>query len=346
MKRRRRSTLELLCVAITLLTLLVAAPVHAQRIVLLKPKTADPRLVQAFARLKGELMSHDFEVIVLDAADAEPSPRGLATAAERARAVATISLVRAEGLASADVWISDRVTGKTSMRTIATSDDRESSSVLAVRAVDLLRTSLREFPTGEKPPPEVVGATPERAPAHVRDWASGTPARSRWFLDAGGVVQTTLSRLGSAFGPSIALGATPTDRVGVAVVFQGPLSGARASTDGASLSLENEQLFAELRYRFILRPAWSVEATGALGAHRVAVEGAASPPYAGRSDTAWTALGAAGLGFELRITGTAAVLVNGRAVLLAPRPVLHLADTDLPYGRPALHAGVGLRVRF
>jgi hypothetical protein len=338
-----RPKLGFVCLVMTLL--LWAAPAEAQRIVVLRPRTADPALLQAFGRLKGELMSHDFEVVVLDADDAEPSPRRLARAAEQANAVASVSLVRSEGLATADVWISDRVTGKTTMRTIATAENRESSSVLAVRAVDLLRTSLREFPTGERPPPDVVGASPERAPQHVHEWAAG-PTSQRWSVDAGVVLQTTLSSLGSVYGPSIALGYNPSERVGVAFAFQGPLSGAGSSTAGASLSLRNEQLFGEFRYRPLVHTSWSIETNAAVGAHRVEVEGTATPPYTGRSDSAWTALVAAGFGFELRLARNVALFAVGRVVFLAPRPVVRMAGTELSYGRPAVQTGVNLRVNF
>ena len=340
MKRLSRPILRA-AVALLLLT----GPASAQRIVLLKPKTADPALTQAFGRLKGELMTYDFEVVVVEG-DVDTSPRQLARAAEQAHAVASVSLVRSEGLATADVWISDRVTGKTTMRTIATSEDREASSVLAVRAVDLLRTSLREFPPGERPPPDVVGASPERAPAHVREWALATPPRQPWSVEAGIVVQSTLSRLGSVYGPAISLGYGPSERVGVALGFQGPLVGGHAESRGATLALRNEQAFAEVCYRVFSGARWAAGARAAVGAHRLEVEGTTKAPYLGRSDSAWTALVAAGMTFEFVLVRGAALLAYGRAVLLAPRPVARVADTELPYGRPALQAGASLRVEF
>lgn len=344
MTRSWRCKLRWVCFAIGI----VLAPglASAQRIVLLRPKTADSALLQAFGRLKGELMEHDFEVIVVDADEDEPSPRELAKAAEQVRAVATVSLLRSQGLASADVWISDRVTGKTSMRTIATAQRSEASSVLAIRAVDLLRASLREFGPRERPPPEVVGASPERAPEHVHDWARAQPGKQGWSVDADVVIQSTLSKLGTVYGPSIALGYSPSERLGFRLGFQGPLSGARASQDGASLTLRNEQLFLEAGYRLVSRAAWSFEASGALGAHHLEVQGTALPPYVGRSDSAWTALAAAGLGLEFRITRGAALVIAERTVFLAPRPVARLANGEFAYGRPALQATAGLRVWF
>lgn len=340
---KRRIRLRALCLALSLA--LWPALANAQRIVLLRPRTADPALLQAFGRLQGELTVHDFEVIVLDAEGDAPSPRELAKAAERVRAVATVSLIRTEGLASADVWISDRVTGKTSMRTIATSQRAEASSVLAIRAVDLLRASLREFGPGE-PPADVVGASPERAPEHVRRWATVPPPREPFSVDVGVVLQSTLSRLGSVYGPSLSLGYAVSERFGARVAFQGPLWGAHTSASGTELALRNQQIFAELGYRILSRAAWSVELTAAFGAHRLEVEGTSTPAYVGRVDSAWTALAGAGLGAEWRLSRRAAIVLGGRGLFLAPRPVVRFADAEVHYGRPALQAGVNLRVNF
>ncbi len=337
---------RVLAAGLALIVTLWSALASAQRIVLLRPKTADAALLQAFGRLKGELRVHDFEVIVVDADQDAPSPRDLADAAERVRAVATVSFLRSQGLASADVWISDRVTGKTSMRTIATSQRAEASAVLAVRAVDLLRASLREFGPGEPPPPDVVGANPDRAPEHVRVWATEPSLRRWWSLDAGVVVESTLSRLGSEYGPALALGCDPTERIALRLGFQGPLSGAHASHDDGSVTLRTQQLFAELGLRILSRAAWSLEASAALGAHHLDIRGAASPPYVGRADAAWTALAAVGLHLELRLTRGAALVLGERAVVLAPRPVVHFTDDAIAYGRPMLETASSLRVWF
>jgi hypothetical protein len=232
------------------------------------------------------------------------------------------------------------------MRTIATSEEREASSVLAVRAVDLLRTSLREFPAGERPPPDVVGAAPERAPPHVREWAAAKTSRKPWSVEAGIVVQTTFSSLGALFGPTILLGYSPAEPLSIALAFQGPLTGAQAKVEGASVSLHSEQTFAEVRYRPFIGPRWSAEATLGLGAHHLAVEGSAEPPFVGRSDSAWTALAALGLGVELKLAESVALLAFTRGIILEPRPVVRIAESSIAYGRPSLQAGANLRVYF
>jgi hypothetical protein len=334
-----------LAIGLALVLMTWAALASAQRIVLLRPRTADPQLLQAFGRLKGELAVHHFEVLVVDADNDAPSPADLARVAERARAVGTVSLLRSQGLASADVWISDRVTGKTTMRTIATSGRTEAPNVLAIRAVDLLRASLREYGVGDSPPPDVVGTHPARAPKHVHEWAAVKGRRS-WSVSAGVVAQSTLTRLGNGYGPAIGLGYDASERFGFRLDFDGPLWGAKASQQGASLVLRNEQLLAGLEYRLVLQKAWAFALSGAFGAHHLVVQGRASSPYVGRSDSAWTALAAAGFSFRVRLTPAADLGFGGRALFLAPRPVARLQTTDIPYGQPALQAGSNLRVWF
>jgi hypothetical protein len=191
-----------------------------------------------------------------------------------------------------------------------------------------------------------VGSHPERSPKHVRDWAAASPAKRVWSVSAGAVAQSTLSTLGNVYGPALGLGYEPWERLGFRLGFEGPLSGAKVSRHGASLTLRNEQLFAGLGYRALARNAWAIELSVDFGAHHLEVQGKAASPYVGRSSTAWTVLVAAGLGFELKLTPAAALVLNGRAVFLTPRPVLRLETDDFPYGRPALQVGSALKVRF
>jgi hypothetical protein len=316
----------------------------AQRIVLLRPKTADPALLQAFGRLQGELSVHDFEVTVVDAVD-DPSPRELADVAERSGAVAAISLLRSQGLASADVWISDRVTGKTSMRSIATDQQGEAPSVLAIRAVDLLRTSLREFSQDEKPPAEIIGATPSRAPEHVRVWAEKEVPRTI-SLEASFAVSSAPSPLGLSYGPAIAAGFAPGRRLHLQAGFQGPLSSTGETSTGVRLVLKQEQFFAQLGYRFSLPAGLTLEPAVLAGGHHISVQGDTALPYAGQSDSAWTGLAGLGLGVEISVIRGAAIILSGRVAMLAPRPVVQAAGVEYPFGRPLLAGAAGLRVWF
>jgi hypothetical protein len=156
-------------------TLLLNQLAHAQRIILLCPPEADTSLTEAFNRLRGELSMHGFEVEIQTSAETI-SPENLASRADSVAAVASVSFVRsAGGYATADIKISDRITGKMTTRTIATPEGTDAASLLALRAVELLRASLREFGATAKPPKDIVGAAPDRASPSVRKWAEIQP---------------------------------------------------------------------------------------------------------------------------------------------------------------------------
>jgi len=173
-RRLSRIASLVLSLCILMAGLLTPRVAHGQRIILLCPPETDASLTEAFNRLRGELTMHGFEVEVQTSAEAI-SPENLALRADSVAAVASVSFVRGVGITTADIKISDRVTGKTTIRTIATPEGTDAASLLALRAVELLRTSLREFGPNAKTPQDIVGAAPERASPSVKKWLEAQP---------------------------------------------------------------------------------------------------------------------------------------------------------------------------
>jgi hypothetical protein len=335
-----------LSVCLVLLLTLATGVALAQRIVLLRPRASDPALSAAFAHLTGELTVHHFEVVVLDTSD-DAAPDELEQVAEQHQAVAAIALLRSRDAASADIWISDRITGKTTRRTVTTAPRPEAPNVLAVRAVELLRASLREFGAAPRPPPDIVGASPARAPERTLDWASEpVQAFPRFAVEAGMVVQLPSARFSAAYGPALALGYDPLPRLALRVLFQGPLRRSRHVAERAAVSLVQQQLMAEVRYRFWSHQELSCLLLVDLGAQHLAVQGQASRPYVAESDTAWTALVGAGLALEWQFVRAAALSLRSRSLMLAPRPVLNVAEEHVAFGRPLLQVAGGIDVSF
>jgi hypothetical protein len=343
----RRRGARATCFGVGLLLTLISSVALAQRIVLLRPRSSDPAILSAFAHLQGELKVHDFEVIVVDTNSGDADPDELERAAEEEDAVAAVALLRSRDAASADIWISDRVTGKTSRRTISTPPRREGPNVLAVRAVDLLRASLREFAPETKPPPDIVGAAPSRAPEHVMDWARAKPdVASRFRLEAGVLGQVTTSSFGPAYGPSIAVGYDPTHSIGLRLLFQGPLWGGNYSTSNASATMLQEQLMVEGRWKFWSNNALSSSALLAVGVHHLSVQGEATTPYTPRNDAAFAGLASLGLGAEWRFATAAAFSLHARTLALAPKPVINVGADHVGFGRPLFQIAGGLDVLF
>ena len=124
-------------------------------VAVLVPPTGDEKLA---ARVAAELRAMGLEPKTVPIEEQEDAT-ALARTARESGAIAAIRIVRSDK--RAEVWLADRVTGKTLLREVTCEANEDAESVLAVRAVELLRASLLEIetshpPRGELPVTEVV----------------------------------------------------------------------------------------------------------------------------------------------------------------------------------------------
>ncbi len=119
----------------------VAAAQATPRVVLVADRDSD--LVGM--RLVGELSALGFEVVVVAVEPGTQASREpLEDLARERQAVAALRVVPLSG--GVEVWIVDRVTGKTVLREVVTAGEGESvEEVVALRSVELLRASLMEI---------------------------------------------------------------------------------------------------------------------------------------------------------------------------------------------------------
>jgi hypothetical protein len=74
-----------------------------------------------------------------------------------------------------------------------------------------------------------------------------------------------------------------------------------------------------------------------LGAERVAVAGTASGVYRGEDNARWFFAGDAGVGVSLRLGAHVEVLLEGHALVTAPRPAVRFFDVEAAWvGQPTL----------
>jgi len=123
---------------------------------------ADPAETTILPRLRAELDGLGLDVRTVPKNENEQLPRDLITAARTVAAVAAFRIVVEDN--RADVWIADRVTGKVVLRELLPRGAQIDGRVVALRAVELLRTSLMELderraPQGELPPPATLTET-------------------------------------------------------------------------------------------------------------------------------------------------------------------------------------------
>jgi hypothetical protein len=156
-------------------------------VVLLPADNGDQPLAEALVRLQKELATVGFDVFV--GPSPVHDPRHDLEVAAATDAMAAIALVRADDQGAVEVWVLDRLTGKTVIRTIhiALNSDK-APTILAVRTTEVLRASLLEAtsePPADASPPDVP---PVRVPEPVAKMVSPTNLTpfSTVFLGVGG----------------------------------------------------------------------------------------------------------------------------------------------------------------
>ena len=169
--------------------LTLAATVRAEsarRVVLVVPEAAGAVATEALARVRGELGAARFEVETDVVANNVYRRATVERALRKADARAAFGIFFGSGVA--EIWVSDSVTGRTVVQTLPLSSaaPERRATVLAVKAVDLLKATLAEVwvpaPTvAAAPPPTPVPTSREAEPAaspRAAEPATSAPAPS------------------------------------------------------------------------------------------------------------------------------------------------------------------------
>lgn len=325
------------------------SPTHARadapRVVLVRePGDADVVVDEALTRLRSELQAAGFTVTEVQRSDA-------ATTSTR-QATVTFSIRRAPPGNDVEIWVTDRLTGKTVVRRIALSGQpgESDASLLAIRAAELLRASLLEATVEPKRTTAVTPPRPKPVSPALERFVGPVEVSKRRGLLEGPHFLLGVSGLFSfaGIGPSVA----PTLRAGVGLV--GPLS-TRLSLTGPSLTpelssvagqaaLRQELGLVELVYTFGGAEARFVPLLAAGGGvYHVAVSGSARAPFEGHQLSSWSAAMSVGAGGAVRLGRHAALLLDAQALLVEPIPSVSLdGERAGALGRPALLASFGL----
>jgi hypothetical protein len=293
------------------------------------------------ARLGAEIGTLGFEVSARKAPVGPPNPIELEDAARAAQAVAAIQIARARD--GFDAWIVDRVTGKTVLRRVGALGDKD-ESLIALRAVELLRGSLIEIRVAQRPVGEI--AAPAAVEALVASELPPPPSRVRLLVapaaaaSPGGVGVAGLLALG--------LRGRLGERLGLALDVALPLLTPRvAGPEGSSeVAPYVGTLGAERSFASPGTSGLAAHLAGGLGVLGLGYVGAAaSSAYRGTTDRTLAALafGRVGVSAGLRpwLRASASLLLAAAG----PWPEVrfqgrHVAD----YGLPLALAAVGLEV--
>jgi hypothetical protein len=322
---------------------LSASAQSGEVVLLLKPETTSGDLQEAFNRLKGELSLHGFQVVVVEVDDSFDAA-ALEKRADTHEAVASVSFVPSNrkedgGVSRVDIWIGDRVSGTTLKRTVLPGSGEEAPSVVALRALELLRASLRAY-SDDEPDERVEGAHPERASKAVRNIQAPTMHEREVFVSAEGTMTQSLPHGGVSFGPQYSLGWI-TGHFGGRLVGRGPLLGGSDKTADASFDAWTLSFLAEPLGAPLSTSRWRVLVFPSVGATFLKINGEASGEYSGRQDQAWLVSLGGGLEGTYRLSQGVALTWSARAIALVPKPVIELAGENRRFGSPSLSTSLG-----
>ena len=316
-------------------------------VILLRPSAAPAPVAEALVRLRGELMSGGFDarVMELDRRAGEDTRASLERMAPTLSATALVAVVSGPDATSAELWVVDRVTGKTVVRRVR-ADPKSSTriaEVLAVRAVELLRASFLELAISAQPAAEAMDAPVPTTPAVTRfateslsdpDW--------RWAVEAGAGGLAAIAAQGAGLGPEF----VPVARVDRAlgprwcarVSFAGLGTQTRVATPGGYADVSETVILADVLARF--RRGRRLEPVVSLGAGtlRLSAEGHEAAPYVAGSGSQWSM--AVDVGGGLRIPLRPRRFEMGlevHALFAEPYPVVRFFDADVARaGRPTV----------
>jgi len=325
------------------------------RVALAQPADSDEVQAEVATRIRAELETAQFEVVVVTLEAGVDPRQGVEMAGIEPRPIATVAIVRLQNRPAVDVWVSDRVTGKTLVKRLDVARrDAQVTSALAIHAVELLRASLLELRTQpalrEGAPAEAAAAVPKE----VGEWIDRAilPEAPKALLGrpALGVAAAAIysaPRVGVAFAPALRVSIGTASGFAGRISIVGPGFGSEQQATSGSASLRQELALAEIVYAPSRR--WLVPiASAGIGGYHLRVKGDATDPrYRGVPSDVWALVADVGVGVAARLGSNAAVTLDLHGFVTQPAATVAIGNTTVgTIGRPSLFTSFGLLAAF
>jgi hypothetical protein len=313
------------------------SPASAQTVALLRPPAQSPSTTELLQRLRGELLSVGFEVMVRERppapAGSEPWRKLLTTAGIDA----AVDLVGDIVPTAVDVWLIDEAHHLQLLARVALDTSTENASKgLAIRASEALRAHLFEPHTA---------ATAEHAPAPAASLAATVAEADgekelhsrRLGFELGAAVLVSLDGIGPALLPLVRFDWAIASELVLQATLVGLGTQPRIETSAGHAQVATQYGLLGACYRSL--GVHRVRAIGglSLGALRTAVAGQADLPREGHSVEQWSLLMDGSLGAVFELSRQYTVVLAGHVQLAQPSIGIHFGDQKVASaGRPNL----------
>jgi len=331
-------TLRLRRLSLTVLAALATGwPVAALAldVAIVRPHAPPAITKETIVRLSLELRSVGFATEIVDAptgSGAEEAAPWMASMAARYRVDAVVAIVGELAPSAVDVWAIDRATGRTVSRHLRFDVDANAErapEILAIRAMELLRSSLLEIDlTAGPPPPKPVAKPPDaQVPGPVVTVVPPPSPPERFAIEVGATAVVGPGGVGLTVLPAVQLDWV----LGQPLVLTAALAGlgTRASVDTAagSAQVSQEYVIVGAGYRWgadrRVRPFLNLSG----GALHTSVEGSAEAPNQGHRVSQWSFLIDAGVGAEIHLRDRFFFTVGADAQMAEHYVAIRFLDT-------------------
>lgn len=351
--RSARAPARLLALtALALAATMGAAPPAAAepgyRVALVPAPETDAVAVAALARVKGELLAAGFDVVLVPPVGFSDPRTALETAAREYDPLAAFAIVRPGAAGhgrAAEIWVSDRLTGRTVVQRMSVDvDARRATEVLAVQAVELLRAGLaRAWAAPGRPVGRVIAALPPGAAGAVSSAEARTFLGSGVGVSAGAALLVNPGGLPATGAPVLRVSLAVGRRFGARLGASGFGGSADVQTASARASVKQSLVAAESLVTFRPGRRWQPFASAGVGAQHVRATGVGSFPYVGQDVSAWSMLAVAGGGLALTLGDRVSLVADAELLVALPSATVRLDGAPVArVGRPGLLGGLGV----
>jgi len=322
--------------------LLWGSPALAHTVALLRPPNQAARTTELLQRLRGELLSVGFEVVVRDrarqskpsASSSEPWQRLLAAEAE---VEAVVELVGEFEPVAVDVWLIDSARHFQLLTRVELDAASENASKgLAIRASEVLRARLFETHVGAAEPPS-TGPTPPPGTLVFEAAPERTPHATRLGLELGAAALVSVDGVGPALMPILRIDWAIQSELLLQATLAGFGTRPNVATSAGTAQVAMQYGLLGACYRLDWEHRVRPLAALSFGALRTAVVGQADLPREGHSVDQWSFLLEASLGTALQLSRHYSVVLAGHAQIAQPYVAIHFGDQKVAStGRPNL----------
>lgn len=318
-----------------LIVLLWAVHAQAATVVIVRATGPSPAAAETQSRLHGELLSLGVEVQIAERRAARElratDPRAWAErlATER-QADAVIDIVDSDVAASAavDVWVFERRSGRYEAARVALESDVDNAAErLAIRAIEVLRSSLVEIDLGARG--RRVATVASEPPAITAQEAAQRPAgpTDRVGIEAGAAVVSGLDGVGPTLSPIVRLGWAANSWLVLQATVAG--LGSRPAVMTAAGSARVAQQYGVFGVCYCAPAARALGLYVALsgGVLRTAIDGQAEAPAMASSLERWSFLLDAAVGTRVRLPGRYYLTAAAHVQVAEPYVAIHIVDT-------------------